>query len=272
MGGAILNTERIEDFPAFPEGVPGFDFGPRLQEQAAGAGATVEPAEVTANRAPRRRLARGDRLAGAHRRRGDRRHRDEAAQARRSARGRARGQGAQPLRELRRPALPRPDGRDGRRRRLGAPGDARARGPRRPGRARRLRGGVQRAGDLRPARARERATSRSGTGRWSRRSSATAASRACGSATSPAASRPRWRSRPSSSTSGASRTPSCSTASSRSTRTRRVATDAWMRTELPGPVRRRRRPRRLGRPGGHRRRRRRDRGDRRAPVPARPLS
>jgi thioredoxin reductase (NADPH) len=46
MGGAILNTERIEDFPGFPEGVPGFDFGPRLQEQAASAGATVEPAEV----------------------------------------------------------------------------------------------------------------------------------------------------------------------------------------------------------------------------------
>jgi thioredoxin reductase (NADPH) len=48
MGGAILNTERIEDFPGFPEGVPGFEFGPRLQEQAARAGATVEPAEVTA--------------------------------------------------------------------------------------------------------------------------------------------------------------------------------------------------------------------------------
>ena len=46
MGGAILNTERIEDFPGFPEGVPGFDLGPRLQEQATTAGATVEPAEV----------------------------------------------------------------------------------------------------------------------------------------------------------------------------------------------------------------------------------
>ena len=47
MGGAILNTERIEDVPGFPEGVPGFEFGPRLQEQAANAGATIEPAEVT---------------------------------------------------------------------------------------------------------------------------------------------------------------------------------------------------------------------------------
>lgn len=47
MGGAILNTERIEDLPGFPEGVAGFDFGPRLQEQVANAGATVEVAEVT---------------------------------------------------------------------------------------------------------------------------------------------------------------------------------------------------------------------------------
>ena len=47
MGGAILNTERIEDIPGFPEGIPGFDFGPRLQEQVAGAGATIEPAGVT---------------------------------------------------------------------------------------------------------------------------------------------------------------------------------------------------------------------------------
>jgi thioredoxin reductase (NADPH) len=52
MGGAILNTQRIEDVPGFPEGVSGFEFGPRLQEQAASAGATVEPAEV--NRIERR--------------------------------------------------------------------------------------------------------------------------------------------------------------------------------------------------------------------------
>ena len=30
-GGAILNTERVEDFPGFPEGVPGFELGPRMQ-------------------------------------------------------------------------------------------------------------------------------------------------------------------------------------------------------------------------------------------------
>jgi thioredoxin reductase (NADPH) len=47
MGGAILNTMRIEDFPGFPEGVAGFDLGPRLQEQVAAAGGEVEPAKVT---------------------------------------------------------------------------------------------------------------------------------------------------------------------------------------------------------------------------------
>jgi thioredoxin reductase (NADPH) len=46
MGGSILNTERIEDLPGFSDGVPGFEFGPRLQEQAVAAGATVEPAQV----------------------------------------------------------------------------------------------------------------------------------------------------------------------------------------------------------------------------------
>ena len=41
LGGAILNTERVEDFPGFPEGVPGFELGPRLHEQAAGRGRLV---------------------------------------------------------------------------------------------------------------------------------------------------------------------------------------------------------------------------------------
>jgi thioredoxin reductase (NADPH) len=47
MGGSILNTERIEDLPGFAAGIPGFEFGPGLQEQAVSAGAVVEPAEVT---------------------------------------------------------------------------------------------------------------------------------------------------------------------------------------------------------------------------------
>ena len=46
MGGAILNTERVEDFPGFPEGVPGFDLGPRLQEHVLAAGGLVELADV----------------------------------------------------------------------------------------------------------------------------------------------------------------------------------------------------------------------------------
>jgi thioredoxin reductase (NADPH) len=45
-GGAILNTERVEDFPGFPEGVSGFELGPHLQEQAANAGAASEMSEV----------------------------------------------------------------------------------------------------------------------------------------------------------------------------------------------------------------------------------
>jgi thioredoxin reductase (NADPH) len=45
-GGAILNTERVEDFPGFPEGVPGFELGPRIQEQVADAGGVFEMGEV----------------------------------------------------------------------------------------------------------------------------------------------------------------------------------------------------------------------------------
>ena len=46
IGGALLNTERVEDFPGFPEGVPGFDLVPRLQEQVANAGGAIELAQV----------------------------------------------------------------------------------------------------------------------------------------------------------------------------------------------------------------------------------
>jgi thioredoxin reductase (NADPH) len=45
-GGALLNLERIEDFPGFPEGASGFELGPRLQQQAMDAGAAVELGEV----------------------------------------------------------------------------------------------------------------------------------------------------------------------------------------------------------------------------------
>jgi thioredoxin reductase (NADPH) len=46
-GGAILNSEQVEDFPGFPQPVPGFELGPRIQEQVADAGGLVELSEVT---------------------------------------------------------------------------------------------------------------------------------------------------------------------------------------------------------------------------------
>src|SRR6266853_6941110 len=38
-GGQVLNVEKIENFPGFPQGVAGFDLGPMVQEQADAAGA-----------------------------------------------------------------------------------------------------------------------------------------------------------------------------------------------------------------------------------------
>ncbi|MDQ6670946.1 MAG: FAD-dependent oxidoreductase [Chloroflexota bacterium] len=38
-GGQVLNVEKIENFPGFPQGIAGFDLGPMLQEQAEDAGA-----------------------------------------------------------------------------------------------------------------------------------------------------------------------------------------------------------------------------------------
>jgi thioredoxin reductase (NADPH) len=37
-GGQVLNVEKIDNFPGFPQGVSGFDLGPLVQEQAEGAG------------------------------------------------------------------------------------------------------------------------------------------------------------------------------------------------------------------------------------------
>ena len=54
VGGAILNTERVEDFPGFPEGVPGFELAPRMQEQVMDAGGAFAMSEV------RRLESRGD--------------------------------------------------------------------------------------------------------------------------------------------------------------------------------------------------------------------
>jgi thioredoxin reductase (NADPH) len=38
-GGQVLNVEKIENFPGFPQGISGFDLGPLVQEQAETAGA-----------------------------------------------------------------------------------------------------------------------------------------------------------------------------------------------------------------------------------------
>jgi len=38
-GGQVLNVEKIENYPGFPDGIAGFDLGPMVQEQAEAAGA-----------------------------------------------------------------------------------------------------------------------------------------------------------------------------------------------------------------------------------------
>jgi thioredoxin reductase (NADPH) len=45
-GGHLMNIEKIEDFPGFPDGVPGYELCPNLQSQAANYGAEFQRAEV----------------------------------------------------------------------------------------------------------------------------------------------------------------------------------------------------------------------------------
>src|SRR5574341_2056690 len=45
-GGHLLNIEKIEDFPGFPDGIPGYELCPNLQRQAADYGAEFQRAEV----------------------------------------------------------------------------------------------------------------------------------------------------------------------------------------------------------------------------------
>jgi thioredoxin reductase (NADPH) len=47
LGGHLLSIERIDGYPGFPDGVPGYELCPMVQEQAAGAGAEFEAAAVT---------------------------------------------------------------------------------------------------------------------------------------------------------------------------------------------------------------------------------
>src|SRR5688572_3307376 len=46
-GGQLMNVDKVEDFPGFPQGIAGFELGPALQEQAAEAGASFELREVS---------------------------------------------------------------------------------------------------------------------------------------------------------------------------------------------------------------------------------
>jgi thioredoxin reductase (NADPH) len=48
LGGQLISIERIDGYPGFPEGIPGYDLCPIIQEQAVGAGAEFSAAEATA--------------------------------------------------------------------------------------------------------------------------------------------------------------------------------------------------------------------------------
>jgi thioredoxin reductase (NADPH) len=62
IGGQLLSIEKIEGFPGFPEGVPGYDLGPMTQEEAATAGAEFAATELKSLAADgsRWRLATGE--------------------------------------------------------------------------------------------------------------------------------------------------------------------------------------------------------------------
>lgn len=47
LGGQLTSIERIDGYPGFPDGVPGYDLCPMIQEQAAAAGATFSANEAT---------------------------------------------------------------------------------------------------------------------------------------------------------------------------------------------------------------------------------
>ena len=49
-GGQVINAENIENFPGFPDGISGAEFGPILQEQATRYGLEIRLGEVTALR------------------------------------------------------------------------------------------------------------------------------------------------------------------------------------------------------------------------------
>jgi thioredoxin reductase (NADPH) len=48
LGGQLISIERIDGYPGFPDGIPGYDLCPIIQEQAAGAGAEFDATEAAA--------------------------------------------------------------------------------------------------------------------------------------------------------------------------------------------------------------------------------
>jgi thioredoxin reductase (NADPH) len=48
LGGQLLSIEKVEGYPGFPDGVPGYDLCPMAQEQAVAAGAECVAGEMTA--------------------------------------------------------------------------------------------------------------------------------------------------------------------------------------------------------------------------------
>jgi thioredoxin reductase (NADPH) len=62
IGGNLLSIERIDGYPGFPDGVPGYDLCPIIQEQAVAAGAEFAATEATSLQAHdgRWRLATGE--------------------------------------------------------------------------------------------------------------------------------------------------------------------------------------------------------------------
>src|SRR5262245_13288602 len=51
LGGQLISIERIDGYPGFPDGIPGYDLCPIIQEQATAAGATFAASETTGVRA-----------------------------------------------------------------------------------------------------------------------------------------------------------------------------------------------------------------------------
>ena len=47
LGGQLLSIERIDGYPGFPDGIPGYELCPMIQEQAVAAGAEFSAATAT---------------------------------------------------------------------------------------------------------------------------------------------------------------------------------------------------------------------------------